>query len=67
MAGFGSRGGLRLVGVVRKDADCGTAPPCVDLRPSPPPQKSELPATRPTCGARIDSAESSSGTEDTRH
>jgi hypothetical protein len=63
MAGFGSRGGLRLVGVVRKDADRATAAPCVELLPSPPPQKSELPATRPTCGARIDNDEFSSENE----
>jgi hypothetical protein len=64
MAGFGSRGGLRLVGVVRKDADLAQAAPCVESRPSPPPRKNELPTTRPTCGVRIDDVERSSENED---
>jgi hypothetical protein len=64
MAGFGSRGGLRLVGVVRKDADRAPATPSVESLPSPPPQKSELPTTRLTCGTRFDNAECSSENED---
>lgn len=66
MAGFGSRGGLRLVGVVRKDADLAKATPCEESRPSPPSQKSELPRTRTTCGTRIDNAECSSENDDSR-
>lgn len=64
MAGFGSRGGLRLVGVVRKDADLARVASCVESRPLPP-QKSELPTTLLACGAPIDNAaESSSENED---
>jgi len=63
MAGFGSRGGLRLVGVVRKDADLAPAAPCVESQSSPPPQ-TELPTTRLTCGARIDHVERSPENED---
>jgi|GEM_PF-5622905 len=64
MAGFGSRGGLRLVGVVRKDADLVRAAPYVESRPSPPLQKGESPRTRLTCGTCIDNAECSSENED---
>ncbi len=62
MAGFGSRGGLRLVGVVRKDAGLAPAAPCVESKPSLPPQ-TELPATGLTCGARIDHVERSNENE----
>ena len=66
MAGFGSRGGLRLVGVVRKDADLAPAAPCVEPQPLPTPQ-TELPTTRLKCGARIDHLDRSTENEDSHH